>query len=85
MLSATSDITMVDGSHGNYDIDTRDVLLSGSAGGLLDLALNRNMALEFFAGYHYSFQNLLTAKDATLNMNYVELSVRLKMNLYRTR
>jgi hypothetical protein len=85
VLSATSDVTMADGSHQNYDIDTRDVLLSGSVGGLLDLALNRNMALEFFAGYHYAFQNLLTAKDATLNMNYVELSARLKMNLYRTR
>jgi hypothetical protein len=84
-LSASSDITMVDGSHKNYNIDTRDLLLSGTAGALLDLALTRTMALEFFAGYHYSFQNLLTAADATLNMNYVEISARLKMNMFRTR
>jgi hypothetical protein len=85
VLDATSDVTMFDGTHQNYTIDTRNILLSGALGGLVDLALTRNLIFELYAGYHYTFQNLLTAQNASLHLNYAEISARLKINLYRYR
>jgi hypothetical protein len=82
-INAQSDATMRDGSHRSFDLDTRELLFSGSIGALVDLNLSRNLVFELYGGYHYAFQNLLNTEGASFYLNYTEISARLKFNLYR--
>jgi hypothetical protein len=84
-MTATSDVTMTDGTTLNKDIGVRDFLVSGSIGAVLDLSLTRYIVFELYGGYHVSFSNLLTADKASLYLNYTEISARLKFDMFRRR
>jgi hypothetical protein len=69
LAGAQGKAELVDGTSFEYDIATRAVAVSAAGGALLELVINRMIALDLRVGYAAGLQNLLSGNDVSLKLS----------------